>query len=152
MLFSRRSTVKERDPDLIEALRTIVDLRLLVEELPVIPAMMDRRTKGLHLMVDGLTDTAPTLASVRRFIGEVVEKVDLKIIAGPFFFELADYSEAFAIIAESHVSVKWWPGGLVLMDLFSCKPFGCEGIIGQTVKHFGLEHWRPRVIERMGVG
>lgn len=111
--------------------------------------MMDT---GRHLMVDGLTAAPPTVGQVREFLTEAVQRVKLQVIAGPFFFELAAYSEAWAIVAESHVAIKWWPGGLVLVDLFSCKPFNTEGLISFIVETFGLEHWRPRVIQRMGVG
>lgn len=107
---------------------------------------------GLHLMVDGLTATPPTVDEVRRFIFEAVKKAGLHIISGPMFHSLESHEQAFAVIAESHVAVQWWPQGLVLVELFSCKPFDADSVVAFTVKTFQLEHWRHRMIERMGVG
>lgn len=109
-------------------------------------------TMGLHLLVDGFTATPPTTDKVERFVRGAVAQLGLHIIAGPFFFNLESHQEVFAVIAESHVAMQWWPDGLVLVDIFSCKPFEVKDVVAFIAGAFGLEHWRPRVIERMGVG
>lgn len=108
--------------------------------------------KAYHLMLDGLCATPPSVATVREYLEAVAKLTDLNIIAGPFFFELESYQEAWAIVAESHTAVKWWPSGLVLVDLFSCKPFDVGAVVAFTVETFGFSYWNQRVIERMGVG
>ena len=107
--------------------------------------------KACHLMVDGFTATPPTDAMVGDFFAEVVNKVGLHIIAGPFFFQLESHQSAFAVIAESHIAITWFPDGLVLMELFSCKPFDAIEMASLVVQVFELEHWEHRVIQRMGV-
>ena len=108
--------------------------------------------KASHLMVDGFTATPPTDAKIRDFFADVVKKVGLHIIAGPFFFRCDSHQAAFTVIAESHIAVTWFPGGLVLTELFSCKPFDAIGMASFVVQAFDLEHWEHRVIERMGIG
>ena len=107
---------------------------------------------ALHLMVDGYAATVPSAAHVGRFLADAIAMAKLKVIAGPYFFSLEKSQEAWVIVAESHVSVKWFPSGLVLVDLFSCKPFDAERVVSLTVERFGLEHWQHRTIQRMGVG
>lgn len=106
---------------------------------------------GLHLLVDGLTARRPDVEQVGRFIHDAVARAGLCIVMGPFFYKHESYQEAFAVIAESHVSVNWWPSGLILVDLFSCKVFDTDTVARFTVTTFGLEHWEHRVIQRMGV-
>ena len=108
--------------------------------------------KACHLMVDGFTATPPTDAKVGDFFAEVVKKVGLHIIAGPFFYRLESHQTAFTVIAESHIAVTWFPDGLVLMELFSCKPFDIIGMASFAVQVFGLDHWEHRALERMGIG
>ena len=108
--------------------------------------------KACHLIVDGLTATPPDTMTVKRFVTDCVEQAGLRIIAGPFFFSLHSHDEMFTVIAESHVSVKWFPDGLVLVDLFSCKPFDVKAMTAFTIKAFSLEHSRSTSIDRMGVG
>ena len=107
---------------------------------------------SLHLLVDGLTARRPDVEQVGRFIHDAVERAGLCIVMGPFFYKHESYEEAFAVVAESHVSVNWWPSGLILVDLFSCKVFDTEAVARLTAKAFDLEPWEHRVIERMGVG
>ena len=115
--------------------------------------MGDVRTgTGLHLMVDGYTAEVPCIDWVDQFVRDVVKQVELKIIAGPFCFALESYQEAWAIVAESHVAVKWFPNGLLLMDLFSCKSFDAESVVNLTVERFKLHHYQHREIQRIGVG
>lgn len=107
---------------------------------------------GLHLLLDGMTATPPQVNDVRRVISLIVELICLHVISGPFFYNLESHQEAFAIIAESHMSVMWWENGLVLVDLFSCKPFDVEKSVDVIVNSFNLELYDYRTVERMGVG
>lgn len=107
---------------------------------------------GLHMILDGYAATPPTIATVQDFIGSIVKRAKLQVIAGPFFFKLESYEEAWAVIAESHIAIKWFPNGLVLIDVFSCKRFELDDLATFTVAAFGLEHWQVRGIQRMGLG
>ena len=108
--------------------------------------------RALHMMLDGMTLTPPSVCCVRGYLESVAKQTSLHIIAGPFFFILESYQEAWVIVAESHIAVKWWPDGLVLVDLFSCKPFNAETLETFTVETFQLEHCQVRALERLGLG
>ena len=107
---------------------------------------------GLHLLIDGKAATQPASEALGRFVTSCAEQIGLHIIGGPFFFELEHYRVVWAIIAESHISVKAFREGMVLIDVFSCKSFSTADAALLAQSELGLEQWTDRVIRRMGTG
>lgn len=104
------------------------------------------------MLLDGITRSLLTVPIVSSYMNKAIERASLQTIAGPFFFVMGSHEEAFTIIAESHISVKWFPTKLVLVDLFSCKLFYVEDMATFTVQELGLERWKVLTLERAGLG
>jgi len=89
---------------------------------------------------------------MRKIIDACVNFIELKIIHGPVFFALDRYDEAWVIIAESHISVKGFHDGVVLVDVFSCKPFDAPELVSIIEQMLNLSQSKYQVLNRTGTG
>ena len=94
--------------------------------------------KGTHLIVDCLDCENDTLVDKRRisdFIENTITMLGMKKLIDPVLvqcdgstndWDKGGYS-AFAMIAESHISIHTFPqAGLLSADIYSCKPFDVD--------------------------
>lgn len=107
---------------------------------------------GLHLLVDGVAKVSPVQDIVTQCISQIVDFIDLKIIHGPTYVSLDRYDETWVIVAESHISVKAFHTGAVLVDVFSCKKFDVLTVYNMIATNLGLYSCTYMVLHRAGTG
>ncbi len=107
---------------------------------------------GIHLLLDGVAARPPDNDMMLGCIDRVVEIIDLEIIHGPLFFALESYREVWVIVAESHICIKVFASGTVLMDVFSCKPFDVLQVREVIATALGLDNYEWKELKRAGTG
>jgi S-adenosylmethionine decarboxylase len=91
----------------------------------------------VDLKLDGYTSHAGLLndsSFIRSLISELASHIGMTIVNGPTVHSFQDSSpgpdsglSAFAIIAESNISIHTWPeSAYFTMDIFSCRYFNSE--------------------------
>lgn len=91
----------------------------------------------MHLQLDGYSthSNLNNAEIIRAFISDLANLAGMTIVNGPTVHSFRDSIHpeyglsAFAIIAESHISVHTWPDyNYITVDLFSCRPFDVDAV------------------------
>jgi S-adenosylmethionine decarboxylase len=121
---------------------------------------MARETYGLHLTLRiGAIDDRAALSdpqAVDRFLRGLVDGVGMSILAGPLVGtedgppERAGVS-GVVILRESHAAVHTYPAlGEAFVDVFSCRPFAPDTVLGVLRQHFGPHRVTERSVRTRG--
>ncbi|MGA7878903.1 MAG: adenosylmethionine decarboxylase [Desulfoferrobacter sp.] len=113
---------------------------------------------GVHLMVDGYGCDRSALEDINliyKFLDEYPEQMDMTKIMPPYVFRYngsvpEDWGvSGFVLIAESHISLHTFPEKQYLsLDMFSCKPFDTEQAVEFIKKHFQIQKYEMKVLDR----
>ena len=109
---------------------------------------------GLHFLLDGATSRCLTGLDLINYIQSVASPsgIDMQIVVGPSFVIYGARTEAWAIIAESHISVTV-TGGRLALEVFSCRPFDpvVPALLAEDL--LGLRPgYKTHCLSRVGVG
>lgn len=93
--------------------------------------------------------------SLNKFLSELVNKVGMNVILGPFSMYVNDLGNegitGAVILATSHASIHIWDAEepyLVQMDLYSCKEFKHSDVISHIHDYMNIESVEFMVIDR----
>jgi S-adenosylmethionine decarboxylase len=113
---------------------------------------------GVHLMLDGYgCDRAvlEDIQSIYNFLDEYPDQMNMTKIMPPYVFRYngavpEDWGvSGFVLIAESHISIHTFPDKQYLsLDMFSCKPFDTDDAVETVRKHFRMQKYEKRVLDR----
>ncbi len=102
--------------------------------------------QGYHLLAEG-AGVSQRWGAIGDFLRMAVEATGLTVIMGPAVDE--GRGIGFVVIAESHISVHL-KGDRAFVDVFSCQPFGEEGVIASAIATFGGK-WSHQTLRRDAV-
>ena len=115
---------------------------------------------GTHLIVDCMGCEKSTLTDenlISEFIGNTISMLGMKKLIDPVLvqcdgstneWDKGGYS-AFAMIAESHISIHTFPqAGLLSADIYSCKPFDVDLAIESFQAFFYPEKIKKKLLSR----
>ncbi|NTW34999.1 MAG: adenosylmethionine decarboxylase [Syntrophobacteraceae bacterium] len=113
---------------------------------------------GVHLMLDGYGCDRAVLEDIQfiyNFLDEYPDQMNMTKIMPPYVFRYngavpEDWGvSGFVLIAESHISVHTFPDKQYLsLDMFSCKPFDTDDAVEAVRKHFRMQKYEKRVLDR----
>jgi S-adenosylmethionine/arginine decarboxylase-like enzyme len=100
----------------------------------------------LHLLIKGYVSNPPREPElVDKFLNDLVERVRMKVVAGPTSVYVADPGNEGATgtvtLATSHASIHIWDSStpsLFQFDIYSCSEFTIEEVVGCIHDHFGI--------------
>jgi len=115
--------------------------------------------EGMHLILDlkgcGKAERLSDKKFIESFLLELVKIIEMKAITRPnvLYYEHERREESgitgFIIIADSHISIHTYPFKKSLyFDLFSCKKFDWERVIGYVKEKFEPEQVRLLLLTR----
>ena len=101
----------------------------------------------LHLLVRGYIFNPPKdVKSVDNFLIDLVQKVRMKVVAGPTSVYVDDYGNEGATgtitLATSHAAIHFWDSeipSLFQFDIYSCTEFTIEEVLNCINEHFKLK-------------
>lgn len=111
---------------------------------------MSIELKPIHLVVEGILDTTPTILDVGKFLAGLPMQIGMTPIA-PRYVHKGDDSNTlvgFQIIAESHISVHVKENA-IFVDVFSCKPFNTQIALAYLRECFSLECIHYYMLDRL---
>lgn len=98
--------------------------------------MQDLNHKHIIVTASGLASPPRTPAQVERWLTDLVAKVDMKVLMGPYALRCeTDGNEGvtgIVCIETSHASIHVWDTGCIpfaKMDLYSCKDFDANVVV-----------------------
>lgn len=112
-----------------------------------------------HLLITAFIVARPTDEEVgRRFLSELVEKIDMQVFMPPVC-KYSDDPENEGLtgvigLTTSHISFHIWnktpaiPNTFMNMDVYSCRDFDPQVVIDHIETTFGLKGFDMRVIDR----
>jgi S-adenosylmethionine decarboxylase len=113
---------------------------------------------GVHLMLDGYGCDRAVLEDIQfiyNFLDEYPDQMNMTKIMPPYVFRYngavpEDWGvSGFVLIAESHISIHTFPDKQYLsLDMFSCKPFDTDDAVETVRKHFRMQKYEKRVLDR----
>lgn len=113
---------------------------------------------GVHLMMDGYGCDRAVLEDIKfiyDFLDEYPDQMDMTKIMPPYVFRYngsvpEDWGiSGFVLIAESHISIHTFPDKQYLsLDMFSCKPFDTDEAVETVRRHFKMQKYEKRVLDR----
>lgn len=116
--------------------------------------------QGLHLLLDAratwyLADRHAVVAWLEKaaaLTGMTVLGIQSHLLPTPL--DSGPGVTAVAVIAESHLACHTWPEhGIITFDMYSCRAFDPEIIIGAFKANFRVTEFLTRqVIPRYGIG
>jgi len=111
--------------------------------------------KGKHLIIDADCDNNlmyNSIASIYELMEEIVKKLLFKRLTPPFVIKGAEDNPGltgFIIIDSSHISIHSFKNEKkVAMDVYSCKDFEYEKILGFLKEKFRSKNFQHSVIKR----
>ena len=116
--------------------------------------------KGTHLIVDCMGCENSTLTDkivISDFIENTIKMLGMKKLIDPVLVQCDGSTNewdkggfsAFAMIAESHISIHTFPqAGLLSADIFSCKPFNVELALGKFTEVFSPTAIKKNILKR----
>ena len=143
-------------------------MNYVIDDAPVVPANVEpikrepvslrsNRVWGQHLILDmgGCNEHISRKESIRAFVAELVEAIDMVAYGEPVIEHFATHSEAAAgytlvqLIETSAITAHFSDHNRdAYLDVFSCKSFD-ENMVVQTVeKHFAPESVYTLSLER----
>ena len=105
---------------------------------------------GTHLLLDGFTNYKLSSSDLHNCVKDCISIINLTIVLGPVFHSLERYHEVWVIVAESHINIKAFMDGTVLVDVFSCKSFDTNIVVSSINKILNLKYSTYRIINRAG--
>jgi len=121
------------------------------------------KTLGTHLMIDGYvkSDQVFVEESLLSIIDDLVTTLGMKYLCKPIIqtvpydqSEIDTYNDEGGIsiiapITTSHISAHCWPlRKLLMMDIFSCKPFDTAKAEKMVIARFGLGDYKSYTVTR----
>ena len=116
--------------------------------------------EGAHLIVDCTGCDINSISNaelISDFMDHIIKLLGMKKLIDPVVVE-CDGSvnkwdkggvSAFAMIAESHISIHTFPqAGLLSADIFSCKPFDVELALGNFTEVFSPTAIKKNILKR----
>jgi S-adenosylmethionine/arginine decarboxylase-like enzyme len=112
---------------------------------------------GKHLVVDasGCTEAINDKDTIVKFTKQLVQDIDMVAFGEPQVEWFADHDPNKAgytlvqLIETSAIVIHFVPQTWSLhADIFSCKDFESETVIGLLREYFGIRGWNQRVFER----
>jgi len=125
---------------------------------------------GVHVTVDAFVEDPNAVFTVSHFqelFQKLVSALDMKIIAGPNFYEVpidpvilkksqetGVFSDeggltAVCVISKSHISIHCWPlQAFFSMDVFSCGEYEPEKALSIIKSHMGITLEDVHVLKR----
>ena len=107
----------------------------------------------MHVTIDGRRHSGPPpiwnglLCS--RFCWQAIKLAEMTRLSGPHVVEKLHDAYAFAMLAESHVTVHLdGAAGIAYIDLFSCKDFDSEAFAALCINTFNIRDVRVAVLKR----
>ena len=93
------------------------------------------RYKWKHLIVEGkCTDKLNSEEEIKKFILNLINVVDVKLLHGPVVVRGKPYNDGFtgfAIVDYSHISLHtFFDENLCALDIFTCKEFDIDKVLG----------------------
>ena len=112
----------------------------------------------MHLLIDGYGGVPAKLwdaQGLKRFLDEYPPALNMTKLCEPQVLtyrgpKVEDHGvSGFVVIAESHISFHTFPNrGYVNIDVFSCKSFDSDRVIGDVRELFGLSEVRTWLLDR----
>jgi S-adenosylmethionine/arginine decarboxylase-like enzyme len=110
----------------------------------------------LHLLIKGYINNPPKEAErVNVFLKDLVERVRMKVVAGPTSVYVDDPGNEGATgtvtLATSHAAIHIWDASipsLFQFDIYSCSEFSIEEVVGCINDHFGIVSGNYLFIDR----
>jgi len=107
---------------------------------------------GVHLIIDGVMEHSVGESEIERLLCELPSKIDMNILAGPYVVEGAPNNPGwtgFVIIDKSHIAIHTFDeGGLISIDVFSCKPFEANVALHYIRSQIALTKVNSQILTR----
>lgn len=105
----------------------------------------------IHLLIQGTVKTLLTEKELETLILDVVKKIDMDILGGPFIYRSDvpgnEGLTAITAITTSHIVVHTWDNGLIQIDVYSCKSFDLKDVI-DILSKFHIVDIRNKLLDR----
>ena len=111
--------------------------------------------EGKHLIIDSEGTRSPSVLDsveyIYRFLEEIPKLTGMEVLIPPHVVRCHDHGNegvtGVVVITTSHSSIHTWPNsGVIKFDLYSCKDFDAEFIIGEFKRRFKPESMKAQVI------
>jgi S-adenosylmethionine decarboxylase len=107
---------------------------------------------GLHLMVDGIIKGKVDEGEIARVLRELPAEIGMRILWGPLIVKGGPENPGwtgFVIIEKSHISIHTFEvGGLISIDIYSCRPFDEGAVLRYLESRLPLERLSSRTVVR----
>ncbi len=107
---------------------------------------------GLHLIVDGTTNTPVSKETVSHILGELPGLIDMNILSGPYVVEGVPENPGvtgFVIIDKSHIAIHTFTEtDTISVDVYSCKAFNAKKAVQYLQGKLDFKEMTTRTITR----
>lgn len=100
-----------------------------------------------RLLVEGHYTAKLTTKSVKGFLGDLSDALDMRIFAGPFAWPPDEWTNPEVTVTKWNCFVAWTASGAQMyiwreekfftLDVYSCKPFDSRLVVKMTREAFG---------------
>jgi S-adenosylmethionine decarboxylase len=107
---------------------------------------------GVHLIIDGVMERSLGKSEIERLLVELPSKIDMNILAGPIVVKGTSNNPGwtgFVIVDKSHIVIHTFDeGGLISIDVFSCKPFEANVVLHYLRSQITLTNVNSQILTR----